>query len=158
MDEYEECVQVAPNTFRDYGGTSRFSGWVETIKCLENNPLVRERLTTEDGNGRVLVVDGGGSIRCALMGDQLATAACENGWKGVIVNGAIRDSVEIGRLSFGCKALCSNPCKSKKISPGERDVPLTFAGLQFRPGQYVYCDEDGIVVSDKKLELPRPKI
>ncbi|CAM9113251.1 unnamed protein product [Discosporangium mesarthrocarpum] len=119
MDSYEGTVQVSPNTFRDYGGVKRFCGKVETIKCFENNPLVRKRLTTEDGSGRVLVVDGGGSIQRALMGDQLAAGAYKNGWEGVIINGAIRDSAEVGKIAIGCKALCTNPLKSEKRHPGK---------------------------------------
>ncbi|CAM9369743.1 unnamed protein product [Pylaiella littoralis] len=155
MDDYDGDVQVVPNSFRDYGGVSWFCGQVETVKCFENNPLVRQRLTTEDGTGKVLVVDGGGSLRRALMGDQLATSGLEKGWRGVIINGAIRDSAEIAKIPFGCKALGTMPRKSFKKVPGEQQVPVEFAGLRFRPGQFVYADEDGIVVSDQALKVPR---
>lgn len=158
MDDYEGAVQVAPNLFRDYGGLSRFSGEVETVKCFENNPLVRQRLTGEDGTGKVLVVDGGGSLRRALMGDQLAAGAVQNKWRGIIINGAIRDSAAIAKLSIGCKALGTIPLKSEKKVPGEQGVPVSFAGLQFRPGQHVYADEDGIVLSDTPLVVPKPSL
>lgn len=158
MDAYEGKVQVAPNIFQDFGGVSRFCGRVETVKCFENNPLVRLRLTGEDGTGKVLVVDGGGSTRRALMGDQLGAAAVKNCWTGVIINGAIRDSAEIAKLPLGCKALGTIPLKSEKKNTGEQGVSVSFAGLRFREGQFVYADEDGIVVSDTPLVVPRPAL
>ncbi|CAB1118078.1 unnamed protein product [Ectocarpus sp. CCAP 1310/34] len=157
MDDYDGDVQVVTNSFRDYGGVSRFCGRVETVKCFENNPLVRQRLTKEDGAGKVLVVDGGGSLRRALMGDQLAAGGLQNGWRGVIINGAVRDSSEIGKLPFGCKALGTMPRKSEKKVPGEQGVPVEFGGLRFKAGQFVYADEDGIVVSDEPLRVPRDR-
>ncbi|CAM9452947.1 unnamed protein product, partial [Phaeothamnion confervicola] len=147
-DHYgDEDVQVAPNSFRDYGGVKRFSGQICTVECLENNPLVRQRLTKENGVGKVLVVDGGGSMTCALMGDQIATGASEKGWSGVIINGAVRDSAQLQTMPMGCKALGTCPRKSGKATRGEADVAVSFAGLVFTPGHYVYADQDGIVVS-----------
>ncbi|CAM9628145.1 unnamed protein product, partial [Chrysoparadoxa australica] len=145
-------------SLRDYGGIRQFCGRIATVKCYENNPSVRQRLTKENGDGRVLVIDGGGSIACALMGDQLASGGAAQGWSGVIINGAIRDSVEISKIPIGCKALCTNPTKSKKVNPGEIDVEVTFAGLNFVPGHWIYADNDGIIVSSQELLLPRSKI
>ncbi|KAG5175030.1 ribonuclease activity regulator protein RraA [Tribonema minus] len=155
MDHFQGQVQVAPSIgFRDYGGVRRFSGGIATVRCRENNPLVRQRLTKEAGGGRVLVVDGGGSTRCALLGDMLAAGAVQNGWAGVIVHGCIRDSAAIAQLPLGVKAIGTNPTKSGKADPGEADVPVTFAGVVFTPGHWVYADEDGIVVSAIELALP----
>jgi RraA family protein len=146
-------VRVAtPNYFKDYGGRRRFHGEVTTVLCYENNPLVRAALE-EPGNGRVLVVDGGASPRCALLGDNLAEMAAMNGWSGVIVNGCVRDSDDIARFDVGVKAIGTHPLKSSKRDPGRRDVRVSFAGVDFEPGSYVYADADGVVVAAKKLEL-----
>lgn len=143
---------VTPGLFHDYGGRIRFSGQVSTVKCFENNPLVRKALG-EPGNGRVLVVDGGASKRCALLGDQLAESAVKNGWSGIIVNGCIRDSEDIGKMNLGVKALATHPLKSSKRDPGLRDVPVSFGGVSFKPGDWVYADKDGILVSPEELKL-----
>eukprot|EP00238_Polyblepharides_amylifera_P015031 CAMPEP_0196581536 /NCGR_PEP_ID=MMETSP1081-20130531/34059_1 /TAXON_ID=36882 /ORGANISM="Pyramimonas amylifera, Strain CCMP720" /LENGTH=228 /DNA_ID=CAMNT_0041901797 /DNA_START=56 /DNA_END=742 /DNA_ORIENTATION=- len=145
-------LEIMDPIFRDYGGKTRFSGMVSTVKCFENNPLVREALE-EPGEGRVLVVDGGGSLRCALLGDQIAQMAADHGWKGVIVNGCIRDSEDISTMNIGVKALNTYPLKSAKRDPGLRDVPVIIAGVQVRPGNYLYADKDGVVVSKKPLCL-----
>lgn len=107
----------------------------------------------EPGEGRVLVVDGGASMRCALLGDQLAAMGANNGWSGVIVNGCIRDSEDIGQMNLGVKALATHPLKSSKRDPGLRDVPVRFAGVEVRPGDYIYADKDGILVSPEPLAL-----
>jgi regulator of ribonuclease activity A len=120
------------------------------VKVFEDNVLVREALET-DGQGRVLVVDGGGSTRCALVGDRLAQLAYENGWTGIVVDGCIRDSEEISRIPVGVKARHAVPKKSAKRGIGERDVPVRFAGLTFTPGHYLYADPDGVVVADRDL-------
>jgi regulator of ribonuclease activity A len=150
-DAHERDVRVAEPLFRNYGGAARFSGPVATLKLYEDNSLVRTALE-ERGSGRVLVIDGGGSLRCALVGDQLAVLAKKNGWAGIIVNGCIRDSAEIGRLDIGVKALNTNPRKSVKRGAGDRDIPVTFAGVTFNPGDHVYADEDGLLVAAEKLE------
>lgn len=150
-DAHENDVQVAEPLFRNYGGAARFSGSIATLKLHEDNSLVRTALETP-GNGRVLVIDGGGSLRCALVGDQLAVLAAKNGWAGIVVNGCIRDSVEIGRMDIGIKALNTNPRKSVKKGAGDRDVPVTFAGVTFRPGEFVYADEDGLLVCARRLD------
>ena len=130
---------------RDFGGVKRFSGPAVTIQCFENNPLVRQALG-EPGEGRVLVVDGGGSTRCALLGDNLAAMAANNGWSGVIINGCLRDTEDIAKTSVGVKAIAPHPVKSSKRDPGLRDVPVTFAGVTVRPGDWIYADMDGVLV------------
>lgn len=149
-DANENSVQVAEPLFRAYGGAARFSGVISTLKLHEDNSLVRTVLESP-GNGRVLVIDGGGSLRCALVGDQLALLAIKNNWVGIIVNGCIRDSVEIAGMTIGIRALNTNPRKSVKKGAGDRDLVVSFAGVSFKPGDYVYADEDGIVVSPKAL-------
>ena len=149
----ERSVFIATaNYFKDYGGRTRFEGLVSTVRCYENNPLVRAALS-EAGAARVLVVDGGASTRCALLGDNLAELAAVNGWSGVIVNGCVRDSEDVRKHDVGVKAIGTHPLKSAKRDPGARDVPVTFAGVTFRPGHYVYADADGVVVSPHKLDL-----
>ena len=143
-------VGVAEPLLRDYGGNTFFYGSLATVKVFEDNVLVRGTLET-DGQGRVLVVDGGGSTRCALVGDRLAQLAYENGWTGIVVDGCIRDSEEISRIPVGVKARHAVPKKSVKRGIGERDVPVRFAGLTFTPGHYLYADPDGIVVTDRDL-------
>ena len=152
-DEFGEDARVAEPVFRDYGGASSFGGPVATVRVFEDNVLVREALE-EDGRGRVLVVDGGGSTRCALVGGNLAALAHENGWAGIVVNGCIRDSAEISFVPVGVKALNASPRKSAKEGAGERDAPVGFAGVELSPGEYLYADEDGIVVADRDLLAP----
>ncbi len=149
-DELEESVRVADPLFRDFGGAGSFHGPVATVRVFEDNVLVREKLETE-GQRRVLVVDGGGSTRCALLGDRLARFAYENGWAGIVINGCIRDSEEISRITVGVKALHAVPRRSAKRGVGERDVLVSFAGNTFTPGHYLYADADGVIVSDRDL-------
>jgi regulator of ribonuclease activity A len=134
--------------FQDFGGKKAFSGRVSTVKCFENNPLVRKALE-EEGQGRVLVVDGGASKRCALLGDNIAEMAYKNGWSGIIINGCIRDSADIAQMPLGVKALCTYPLKSSKRDVGLRDVPVSFAGVTFEAGDWVHADQDGVLVSKK---------
>ena len=134
---------------RDFGGVTRFRGPASTVRCFENNPLVREALG-EPGRGRVLVVDGGGSRRCALLGDNLAEMAARNGWSGVIINGCLRDSEDVAKIAIGVKAVATHPVKSSKRDPGLRDVPVTFAGVTIEPGDWVYADMDGVIVGGKE--------
>jgi len=149
-DAHEQEVQVAEPLFRAYGGRARFCGAMATLKLHEDNSLVRATLE-QPGAGRVLVIDGGGSLRCALVGDQLAVLAHKNGWAGIVVYGCIRDSVAIGGIDIGVRALATNPRKSVKKGAGDRDIPVTFAGVTFRPGEYLYADEDGILVAVEPL-------
>ena len=150
-DEYEEDLQIARPIFNDYGDIKQFSGPALTLKVFEDNSLVRAALE-EPGLGKVLVVEGGGSLRCALLGDMLAGLGVKNGWAGVIVHGCIRDSVVIGKMNIGLKALNTNPRKSVKKGVGDRDVVVTFADVTINPGDYIYADEDGFVVAKCKLK------
>lgn len=149
-NQFSDRLQIAEPVFGDYGDELRFSGPIVTLKVFEDNTLVRKVLE-EPGEGRILVVDGGGSTRCALLGDQLAELAEENGWAGVVVNGCIRDSAAINDIGIGVKALGVHPLKTVKHNTGERNVPVRFAGVTFRPGYYLYADEDGLIVSEKPL-------
>jgi len=141
-DELASCeVQL-----RDFGGRTRFRGRVRTVHCLEDNVLVRTMLSAP-GTGHVLVVDGGGSFRMALMGDNIARSAVDHGWAGVVIYGCVRDTTELTRLPIGIRALGSNPRRSAKEGAGEVDTPVTFGGATFIPGAELYADEDGIVVT-----------
>jgi regulator of ribonuclease activity A len=143
-------LQIAEPIFRAFGGKTSFAGRVTTLKVFEDNVLIRKTLE-EKTEGGVLVVDGGGSHRCALLGGNLAKLAVDNGWQGIIVYGCIRDSVEVNALPIGVRALHTHPLKSHKRGSGDRDSLISFAGINFRTGYYVYADEDGIVVADDKL-------
>jgi regulator of ribonuclease activity A len=149
-DEFGEAVRVAEPLFRDFGGSGTFFGRIETVRVVEDNVLVRGALE-EEGGGRVLVVDGAGSTRCALLGDRLAAMALENGWAGVVVNGCIRDSAEVAKLPLGVRALHAVPRRSGKEGIGERGVSVEFAGITFSSGEYLYADADGIVVAERDL-------
>jgi len=152
-DAWPERVRVLAPGFASFGGRRRFHGEVATVRCLEDNSKVREQVASP-GRGRVLVVDGGGSLRCALMGDRVAGDALANGWAGFLINGCIRDVEAVRALGIGVYALAPMPRKSEKRNRGEVDVPVSFGGTTFRPGDWVYCDEDGVVVSDAALDLP----
>lgn len=144
-------AQVCEPLFRDFGGRTSFHGRIATLKVFEDNAQVRAMLE-EPGAGRVLVVDGGGSPRCALLGGNLGKLAVKNGWTGVLVYGYIRDSAEIGSQAVGVKALGVHPRRSEKgLHSAQRDRPVAFAGVTFRPGAYLYADVDGIVVSETPL-------
>jgi regulator of ribonuclease activity A len=149
-DTHGETLRVLAPIFSNYGGVVDFAGPVVTVKVYEDNSLVRTALE-EAGQGRVLVVDGGGSLRCALVGDNLAAIGHKNGWAGIVVYGCIRDRAPISTIAIGVKAIATNPRKSVKKGEGERDVVLRFAEVVIAPGDYLYADIDGIVVADKKL-------
>lgn len=149
-DAHPAQVRVAEPLFRDYGGARRFAGPIETLKVRDDNALVSTMLEGE-GGGRVLVVDGGGSLRCALVGGRLAALARQNGWAGIVVHGCIRDSAELGATPLGVKALAASPRKSGKQGSGQRGVRLRFAGVEWIPGQFAYADEDGVVVAEREL-------
>ena len=154
-DEYGDRVTTAdPIGFKHFGGRHTFHGQIETIKCHEDNSLVRTAVGAS-GVGKVLVVDGGGSLRCALLGDLLADMAVKNNWAGIIVYGCIRDSEVIGTLELGVMALATHPRKSEKRNIGLSNVNVQFAGANFIPGQYVYADLDGIIVSAQPLSLAK---
>ncbi|WP_226661311.1 ribonuclease E activity regulator RraA [Microbulbifer aggregans] len=149
-DEFADSISVVEPMFVNYGGRERFGGEIVTIKCFEDNSLVRT-LVAEDGRGKVLVVDAGGSMRRACLGDMLAETACQNGWEGILMYGCIRDVDEIGELDLGVQALGSHPMKTEKKGIGERDVSVTFAGVTFQPGHFVYADNNGVIVSLHRL-------
>lgn len=149
-DDYADRVRIAEPGFVDFGGNTVFSGPISTIKCFEDNSKVRQQLSTP-GEGRVLVVDAGGSRRCAMLGDLLAQKGVDNGWAGVVMYGLIRDSLDIGQMPIGVKALGTHPQKSEKKDIGDIDVPVSFHGVTFNPGEYLYADHDGIIVSASKL-------
>lgn len=144
-DERGEDLQSLPLQLRSFGRRAAFDGPVRTVRCHEDNALVKAVLATP-GDGAVLVVDGGGSLQTALMGDMIAASAVANGWAGVVIHGAIRDRVAIDALDLGVKALGTNPRKSRKDGVGEVDEPLEFGGVVFRVGARLYSDEDGILV------------
>lgn len=146
----EPLLQALAPVFRDFGRAGRFCGPVSTVRCFEDNSRVREAVESP-GEGRVLVVDGGGSLRRALVGGNLAAAAARNGWAGLVIDGAVRDSRELQGAGIGIKALALMPQRSVKRNEGERDVPVTVQGTRVRPGQWLYADEDGIVVSARPL-------
>lgn len=151
-DAHPDKVRVAEPGFSDFGGEIDFHGSIYTIKCFEDNSFVRKALET-DGTGKVLVVDGGGSMRCALLGDMLGDLAIKNKWSGIIVYGCIRDSAALAHLPLGIKALDTIPLKSNKRNEGQENIPVHFAGVDFVPGEYVYCDADGIIVSKELLSI-----
>jgi regulator of ribonuclease activity A len=149
IDAHGDLLDTCATQFRSYG-RARFAGPIATIRCLEDNALIKKVLG-EPGDGRVLVVDGGGSLRSALMGDMIASSAVAQGWAGVVIYGAVRDTVALAALDLGVKALGSNPRKSAKYGLGEVDVPVVFGNATFAPGSWLYSDEDGIVVAPESL-------
>ena len=149
-DQFESELHVCAPMFRSYGGKAAFGGPITTLKLFEDNGLVRKTLE-QAGNGRILVIDGGGSMRRALVGDQLAAIAVKNGWSGIVVNGCIRDSAAIGEMDIGVLALGTHPQKTDKKNVGEIDVPVTFGGVTFHPGEWLYADGDGVLVSSQPL-------
>ena len=152
-DHFDAQLALCELVFRDFGGVRNFSGPIATARVLEDNIKAREHLETP-GRGRVLVIDGQGSTRRALCGDMVAAMAAENGWAGLIVNGAIRDAVAMGNIAIGIKAIGTCPRRPLKVGEGEIEIPLTFGGVTFRPGEWVYADADGVALSQKELRLP----
>jgi regulator of ribonuclease activity A len=149
-DAFATAVHLAAPIFNDYGGVSRFAGPIETVRVSEDNALVAQALETA-GLGRVLVVDGGGSLRCALVGSRLAALAHANGWAGLLINGCVRDSAELCKISVGVRAINTSPMRGGKTGTGQRGAAVSFAGVGFSPGHFLYADEDGIVVADHSL-------
>ena len=148
LDAHPVEARVCELVLRQFGGVTAFSGPISTVRCHEDNVVLKRQLG-EPGDGRVLVVDGGGSYRVALLGDVVAGLAAENGWAGVIVNGCVRDSVALRALNVGIKALGTNPRPSGKAGAGEIDVPVEFGGITFEQGATLYSDDDGVVVLDR---------
>ena len=151
-DEFPADLQVLEPLFSEYGDSEQFSGEVVTIKCFEDNTLLKQTLGT-DGTGKVMVVDGGGSLRRALLGDILAAMAADNGWQGVVINGCVRDVEILKTIRLGVRALNCHPARSDKRNEGQLNVPVAFAGTDIKPGQYLYADENGILVANSKLDL-----
>lgn len=149
-DKYADRLQIAEPVFLRYGERAAFGGTIVTIKCFEDNSLVRDAVA-ETGSGKVLVVDGGGSMRRALLGDQLAAKAVSNDWQGIIINGCLRDVDDIDTMEIGVRTLGCHPLKTDKRGEGQRDIAVQFAGIDWRPGDYVYADNNGIVVSGTPL-------
>lgn len=143
-------LRIIPPGWLRWGASPRFAGPAVTLKVFEDNALVRAALEGP-GEGRVLVVDGGGSLRCALVGGNLAAIAEQNGWSGIVVNGCVRDSAELNACRIGIRALALHPQKSVKRGMGERNVTALMGGVVIRPGNWVYEDADGILVSDTAL-------
>lgn len=145
-DAHDGTVRVVEPMFSSFGGRPAFFGRIATLKLFEDNSLVRTALESF-GEGRVLVIDGGGSLRRALVGDQLAALGVKNGWAGIIVYGCIRDSRAIGEMGIGVFAIDTHPMKTVKRNVGEADIPVNFGGVTFTPGEWLYADEDGVIVS-----------
>jgi regulator of ribonuclease activity A len=144
-NDTDGAFRVMPPVFHSYGGVSRFSGLVATVQCFEDNSFVKQALD-EPGQGRVLVVDGGGSLRRALVGGNLGAAAAKNGWAGVLVDGCVRDAAELAACAVGIRALGLMPLPTEKRNQGLRDVPVQVQGMWIRPGDLLVADEDGVVV------------
>ncbi len=149
-DQHMEQIQIAEPLFSDYGGKQQFCGPISTIRTFEDNGLVRQILK-QPGEQRVLVVDGGESMRRALLGDRLAQLAIDNGWCGVLISGCVRDSTTLATMDIGIKALGTHPCKGQRNNAGEQDVAVYFAGVRFTPGHWLYADADGVVVCASAL-------
>jgi len=151
-DDYGDAVYVLASMFHSFGGVTRFCGPAKTLLAFEDNTKLRA-VVEGKGHGRVLVVNGGASKRCALFGGNLAKLAADNGWAGIIINGCVRDTAELAAEQVGIKALAVHPRKSQKRDLGIHDVPVKFAGVRIYPGDWVYADEDGIISSPVKLDL-----
>lgn len=149
-DEFPQLVAAVELDFRNYGAIKQFSGAAVTIKCHEDNSLVKALVATP-GEGRVIVVDGGGSKRRALLGDMLAEKAAENGWAGLVINGVIRDVDQIAVIEVGVQALGTTPLKTDKLGFGQQDIAISMGGVDVHPGVWIYADNNGVLVSNRKL-------
>ncbi|MBT8115506.1 MAG: ribonuclease E activity regulator RraA [Arenicella sp.] len=149
-DEFDAQVRILEPLFQNYGGRASFYGAAVTIKCFEDNSVLKKLVDTP-GEGRVIVMDGGGSLRRAILGDMLAENARDNGWAGLVINGCIRDCDQIATLDLGVKALNTHPRKTEKKGIGDLNVPVTFAGQTIKPGDWVYADNNGVVISNTEL-------
>ena len=149
-DGNADVVKVCSKTFQKYGRKGMFHGCIRTVKCWQDNSMVK-KLLNSPGQGNVLVVDGQGCMNRALLGDQIAQAMMDNKWEGVIINGFIRDSELVSSMDVGVRALGTCPMKTVKLDKGEIDIPISFGDIEFIPGQYVYCDQDGIVTTPGKV-------
>ena len=149
-DQFDQQVDIVQPLFTHYGGLKQGYGKITTIACFEDNSLVAEQVKSP-GNSGVLVVDGGASLRCSLLGDQLATIAIENGWSAILINGCLRDIEIIAPMPLVIMALASIPRKTVKAGKGNLNIPVSFAGVTFHPGHYLFADETGIIVAKKNL-------
>ena len=153
-DDYKNdmsgAFRVLPPVFKDFGGLQKFSGLVTTVKCFEDNSEVKAAVESA-GHGRVLVVDGGGSLRRALLGGNLGAAAAKNGWAGVVLDGCVRDVAELAQSQVGIRALAKMPLSTERRHEGQRDVAVQIQGVWVRPGDWLYADEDGMVVTSLRL-------
>ena len=145
VDDIGPDVRSCDVQFRQFGARTQFAGPISTVRCVEDNALLKSVLSTP-GEAGVLVIDGGGSLHTALVGDLIADLARSNDWAGLIVHGAVRDAAALSHIDLGIKALGTNPRKSGKTGAGERDVTVSIGGVEFVPGDIAYCDDDGIVV------------
>ncbi len=152
-DAYPDQVNVLEPMLFNFGGHNSFSGKIVTVKCFEDNSLVKEA-AGKPGKGKVMVVDGGGSMRRALLGDLIAENAVKNGWEGFVIYGCIRDVDAIGALELGVQAMAATPLKTDKRGIGDLNIPVTFGGITFNPGEYVYADNNGVIVSANRLKMP----
>jgi regulator of ribonuclease activity A len=152
-DAYPDAVRVLEPMMVNFGGIDAFGGPAVTVKCFEDNSVVKELAATK-GEGRVMVVDGGGSMRRALLGDQVAAQAADNGWAGLVLYGCVRDVDALATTVLGIQAIGAVPVKTEKRGLGDRDVPVTFGGVTFHPGDWVYADNNGVIVADRELTLP----
>ena len=155
-DIYLDQVDVVEPIFSSFGGLSSFHGKITTVKCFENNGLIAE-LLEENGEGRVLLVDGGGAVRRALIDAELAQLAADNNWEGIIVYGAVRQIQQLENIDIGIQALAPIPVGADESSHGETDVPVNFGGVTFFPEDYVYADLTGIILSQEPLYLDEPE-
>ena len=152
-DAYPDLIQVVEPMFSNFGGRDSFGGQIVTLKCFEDNSLVKEQIALY-GKGKGLVVEGGGSLRCAMLGDMVAEQASKNGWEGLLIYGCVRDVDMLAQTDLGVQALASHPKKSEKRGIGELNVPVTFGGVTFKPGDYLYADNNGVIISPSPLTMP----
>ena len=151
-DDFFDEIQVLEPLFSDFGGKNKFCGEIVTLKCFEDNSLVRD-LVRSEGRGRVIVVDGGGSLRRAMLGDLLAAKAAENGWQGLLINGCVRDVEILETIDLGVKAINCVPVKTDKRGEGQLDIPVSFAGALIEPGQFLYADANGVAIARRNLGI-----
>jgi len=151
-DAFPDLIQIAEPLFANFGAQDAFGGQIVTVKCFEDNSKVKEQIALP-GKGKVLVVDGGGSLRCALLGDQVAAEAAKNGWEGVLIYGCVRDVDVLAETDLGIQALAAHPKKTEKRGLGDVNLPVTFAGLTFHPGHFIYADNNGVIISSQALSL-----
>ena len=154
-DAHPDKIRMVQLPFRDFGAKRAFTGKIRTAVMVEDTKLVQETLFSARGEGSVIVLDGGSSRRTALLGDMMAERLIANGWAGIVVNGCVRDTGRLADLDLGVKALGTSPVRSAKTGRGAIDIPVAFGGVLIEPGQYIYCDEDGVLVSDAPL-MPGP--